>query len=134
MVGHGSRWDGSQLDAIIAGPVTVGQWINLQYYASSVAPHYLGSGSKVSQSITAGLGVMQGNGSDLLAGFPWQALFADDATPWHAPQRLLVVIEAPASMVQRMLDRNPEFAQKLRHAWLHLCSHDPIWQHWQDWS
>lgn len=126
--------DGSQLDAIIAGPVTVGQWINLQYYASSVAPHYLGSGSKVSQSITAGLGVMQGNGSDLLAGFPWQALFADDATPWHAPQRLLVVIEAPASMVQRMLDRNPEFAQKLRHAWLHLCSHDPLLQRWQDWS
>lgn len=135
---HSYRWqddpDGALLAALAAGPVTVGQWINLQYYASSVAPAHHGSGSKATQTVTAGLGVMQGNASDLLPGLPWQAVMADDRTPWHLPQRLLVVIEAPAAHVGRLLEQAPAFARKVRNGWLHLTSYDPETHAWKDWT
>lgn len=135
---HSYDWrddpDGSLLAGIIAGPVTVGQWINLQYYASTVAPHRHGSGSKATQTVTAGVGMMQGNASDLLPGLPWQAVMADDSTPWHLPQRLLVLIEAPAAQVERLLAAQPGFARKVEKGWLLLASLDPDTHAWKDWS
>ncbi len=77
------RPDGDALEAILTGPLVVTQWINNQYYFATVDTGVYGSGSKVTQNPVGNVGVVQGNGGDLLTGLPLQSLKRDDERPFH---------------------------------------------------
>ncbi|MGB5941505.1 MAG: DUF2309 domain-containing protein [Leeuwenhoekiella sp.] len=117
--------DGSRLEAIMQGPVTVTQWINNHYYFCSVDTEVFGGGSKITHNITGKFGVLQGNGGDLKKGLPLQSLMQTDEEMYHQPLRLSVVIQAPAERITTILDRNPKLMSLLDNEWIYMIAIDP---------
>jgi len=132
--------DGSRLEQIMTAPMIVANWINMQYYASTVDNKRYGSGNKTLHNVVGGrIGVFEGNGGDLRIGLPWQSLH--DGERWlHTPLRLTVVIEAPRESIDRVIARHETVRQLVHNRWLHLmrlegnCMESYCDGHWRDWS
>lgn len=110
---------GDELEKLLQAVAPVGAGINLEYYFSYVDPHGFGCGTKLPHNIVGLLGVMDGHSSDLRTGLPWQMVEI------HEPVRLLVVIEAPADLLERLLERLPGLARLVANGWLWLASWNP---------
>ncbi|GKZ15301.1 DUF2309 domain-containing protein [Haladaptatus sp. T7] len=130
---HSYDWstdpDGDALEAILTGPMVVTQWINTQYYFSTVDNAVYGSGSKVTQNPVGNVGVYQGTGGDLMTGLPLQSLMAADDKPYHQPLRLSTVVHAPVERVTGILADHEELTELLDNDWLSLTVVDPTQDH-----
>ena len=130
---HSYDWqtdpDGQALEAIMAGPMVVTQWINTQYYFATVDNAVYGSGSKVTHNPVGNVGVYQGNGGDLMGGLPLQSLMSADEVPYHQPLRLSTVIHAPVERVSEVLADLDQLRTLLDNDWLSLTVVDPQQDH-----
>ena len=114
----------SVLTLILTAPMVVTNWINLQYYASTVDNRRYGSGDKVLHNVVGGhLGVFEGNGGDLRIGLPEQSLH-DGRELRHRPLRLSVFVEAPREWIDRVLAEHDVPRDLVQHRWLHLLRID----------
>ena len=126
---HSYDWqqdsDGSALNLILSAPMVVAQWINSQYLFSTINNVAFGSGSKITQNIVGKIGVMQGNGSDLMHGLPLQSVFSRDDEVYHKPLRLTTFVHAPKNLIDKAIYKN-EILQKLfGNNWVHIFCLDP---------
>jgi len=107
------------LELIMTAPMIVTSWINLQYFASAVDNRAFGSGNKQIHNVTGQLGVLLGNGGDLMTGLPWQSVW-DGTKLQHEPLRLLVLIEAPRTAVQSIIEKHAMVRDLVSNGWLNL--------------
>lgn len=108
------------LKLIMTAPMVVANWINLQYYGSTVDHDRLGAGNKVLHNVVGGrIGVLEGNGGDLRQGLAIQSLH--DGRRWiHEPLRLSVFIEAPAEAIDEIIAGSETVRDLVDNEWLHL--------------
>ena len=108
------------LTLIMSAPMVVANWINLQYYGSTVDHDHLGAGNKVLHNVVGGrVGVLEGNGGDLRLGLALQSLH--DGRRWvHEPLRLSVFIEAPQEAIDDVIAANETVRNLVVNEWLHL--------------
>jgi uncharacterized protein YbcC (UPF0753/DUF2309 family) len=111
--------DGQILAGIIAAPVIVAHWINSQYYFSTVNQKQFGAGNKAIHNVIPGIGVMEGNLSDLKVGLPQQSVFYRD-TMIHKPRKLLVIIYGNKSVIHNVIEQNQQVNQLISGGWLTL--------------
>ncbi|SNR94636.1 hypothetical protein SAMN04488107_0784 [Geodermatophilus saharensis] len=124
---------GVVLETILTAPLVVAQWINAQYYFSTVDPEVLGAGTKTVHNVVGDVGVLSGTGGDLRLGLPWQSV-ADGDRLVHEPMRLLAVVEAPLARTAGVLARNRELAQLFANEWLALAAREHPGDPWQRWT
>ena len=105
----------------MTAPMIVTNWINMQYYASTVDNKAFGSGNKTIHNVVGQFGIFQGNGGDLMTGLPWQSVH-DGRQYQHEPLRLLVVIDAPRKAISGIIQRHENVARLVDNGWLSLVS------------
>jgi uncharacterized protein YbcC (UPF0753/DUF2309 family) len=109
------------LELIMTAPMVVANWINLQYFGSTVDNEAWGSGNKALHNVVGLLGVLEGQGGDLRPGLAWQSVH-DGKRFMHQPLRLSVFIEAPEDEMDRILAKHDAVRQLVENGWLHLLS------------
>lgn len=126
---HSYRWeqdvDGSLLETILTAPMVVAEWINTQYLFSTLDNVSFGSGSKVTHNVVGTIGVMQGNGSDLMHGLPLQSVMSADQEAYHEPQRLLTIVYAPKELVSKVIEKHEILKTLFFNKWVNLIVVDP---------
>lgn len=116
--------DFKTLELVMTAPMVVTNWINLQYYASSVAPNVYGSGNKILHNLTNECGVVEGNGGDLRVGLPIQSVH-DGSRLMHEPLRLSVFIEAPMTEIEKIIARHATVRELAENGWIHILQIEP---------
>lgn len=117
--------DGSVLKQVLAAPMVVATWINLQYFASTVDNRVFGCGTKALHNRVGTLGVVVGNGGDLRTGLPMQSVHAADGRWFHEPLRLQVVVEVDTARLDEALSSLPAVLDLVENGWIRLYALDP---------
>ncbi len=125
--------DGSALETILTAPLVVAQWINCQYYFSTVAPEVFGAGTKTIHNVVGGAGVIAGHEGDLRLGLPWQSVAIGDRLV-HEPMRLLAVVQAPLAQIDMVVDRNPILQRLFGNGWVCVAARESAEHQWQRWT
>ncbi len=115
--------EGKSLEVILTAPLVVAQWINSQYYFSSVDNTRFGSGNKVLHNLVGKVGVMEGNESDLRIGLPFQSVSSGTRLV-HDPLRLLAVVNAPKQRIGTILQKHAQVRRLLDNRWISLVCLD----------
>lgn len=127
---------GAILELIMTAPMVVTNWINLQYYASTVDNRAYGSGNKTVHNLVGQFGILSGNGGDLQTGLPWQSVH-DGNGYQHEPLRLTVVVEAPCEMISKVIEKHESVRHLVSNGWLTLLALDDDqffrWSGQHDW-
>jgi uncharacterized protein len=117
------------LEVLLTAPQVVAQWINMEHYFSAVDNEVYGSGSKIYHNVVGRLGIMSGPWSDLRLGLARQTVMNGDV-PYHEPMRLLTVVEAPRSRVEKLIARHEVLQHYYHNEWVHLVVLDPEDEVW----
>ncbi|MGI9125797.1 MAG: DUF2309 domain-containing protein [Mycobacterium sp.] len=125
--------DGAALETILTAPLVVAQWINCQYYFSTVAPEVFGAGTKTIHNVVGAVGVIAGHTGDLQLGLPWQSV-SDGHRLLHEPMRLLAVVQAPLARIDDIVERNPILQQLFGNDWVALAAREGTEMPWQRWT
>lgn len=126
---HSYKWEedeaGKCLETILTAPMVVAEWINTQYFFSTLNNIAYGSGSKITHNVVGKFGVMQGNGSDLMQGLPIQSVNITDDLSYHEVMRLQVLVYAPCTRIDSIIEKHPVLQTLLFNHWVILVAIDP---------
>ncbi|WP_341954191.1 DUF2309 domain-containing protein [Salinibacterium sp. TMP30] len=111
------------LETILTAPMVVAQWINHQYYFSTLNPETLGAGTKTIHNAIGVTGVLSGHEGDLRRGLPWQSVGVGKHA-FHEPLRLAVLVQAPLTKVGRIVSRNQVLRDLLDNDWITLTARE----------
>lgn len=115
--------DGAFLEEIMTAFIPVVRGIALDYYFSFVDSDIngvFGAGTKAYHNVVGLIGVMQGAGSDLKPGLPYQGV-----APLHEPMRAQIIVESHPAKVASIVERNKTLENVFKNHWAHLIAWDP---------
>jgi uncharacterized protein YbcC (UPF0753/DUF2309 family) len=115
--------DGAILEEIMTAFIPVVRGIALDYYFSFVDSGIngvFGAGTKAYHNVVGLIGVMQGAGSDLKPGLPYQGV-----APLHEPMRAQIIVESHPAKVASIVERNKTLENVFKNHWAHLIAWDP---------
>lgn len=126
---HSYEWEedeeGKSLETILTAPLVVAEWINTQYFFSTLNNTAYGSGSKITHNVTGKFGIMQGNSSDLMQGLPLQSVNTSDDHCYHEAMRLQVIVYAPRSRIDLIVEKHLILQTLFFNHWVILVAIDP---------